>query len=390
MLNKFDKYLSSAEAELLYTPELARLVYSSQKSHALFQPLLNERKVLHYVLRGNRAEVSALLAQDTNLLFKKTRATNLSGLNFHIIPGDYMLWALDNVQFNSMLSCLPQTERGIQISAQLRAQYNDPAHQLLLHAVRGEHDAVRALLTQDISLLSKKSSVIDLSGRVFEDISAWEYALWALDFHMWNTMRKCVPENAQGDELLKQLGEQYKTLQTKGVTYRLNGTLITESHFNFQQTIIKELQTQLNLQKALGKKYWNAIDKQWREGVGGAQKLLPMHVVNEYCAVRRPFHPIPDFTTYPGSSNQFLNWLAAREENWFRVDSRLGCDFGVFKGPNAFCGSGEDVVRKRSLHYAALDSAAMMALCKVRTNDFTNLATLFEVAPDSQPLAFHV
>jgi hypothetical protein len=303
-----------------------------------------------------------------------------------------MLWALDEDQFDTMLSCLPQTKQGIQVAAQLRAQYNDPAHQLLLHAVRGEHDAVRALLTKDISLLSKKSSVIDLSGRVFEYISPFEYALWALDSHMWNTMLKCVPENEQGHQVLKQLGVHYKTLQIKKVTYRLNGTLITESHFNFQQTIIKELQTQMNLQNAPGNKNWDAINKQWREGVGGAQRLLPIHVVNEYCTENRPFTPIPDFTIYPGPAKQFYNCLTNQDANWFEGVSKLGIDFGIYKGAWAhWDGHCVDLRALPAVYGCALvDLDAVMALYKVRTNDFINLATLLGVTPDNQPLAFHV
>lgn len=393
MLNKFDKIPERAAAELLSTRELALLVNSSRKNRGLFQPLLKERELLHHVVRGDLTQVSALLAQSFQFLSTKTTVTSLPGKTFtRISAADYILWALDKDQFNAMLSCLPQTAQGIQVEAQLRAQYNDPAHQLLLHAVRGEHDAVRALLTQDISLLSKKSSVIDLSGRVFEGISPFEYALWALDSHMWNTMLKCVSENEQGDEVLKQLGVHYKTLQTEGVTYRLNGTLITESHFNFQQTIIKELQTQVDLQNAPGNKDWAAIDKQWREGVGGAQRLLPMHVVNEYCTENRPFTPIPDFTIYPGPSTQFYNWLTGQDENWFKAGSSCGIDFAIYKGGEVYVPGAAGVRRARGAGGAVArpDLDAMMALCKVRTNDFINLATLLGVAPDSQPLAFHV
>lgn len=262
---------------------------------------------------------------------------------------------------------------------------------LLYQVVRGKHEAVRALLKENIDLLYKRGSITDCSGRKFESISPFEYALWALDSHMWNTMLKCVLENAQGDEVLKQLAVQYKTLQTYRVTYILNETLITESHFNFQQTIIKELQIQVDAANASGDKDWGAIDKQWRKGVGGAQRLLPMHVVNEYCAAEWSFHPIPDFTTYPGSSEQFDNWVTDQEENWFDVDSRLGIDFGIVKdrppfgamgGASPFLGR----VFQSSHADACADLAAMLALCKVRTNDFTNLATLLGVAPDSQPL----
>jgi hypothetical protein len=122
--------------------------------------------------------------------------------------------------------------------------------------------------------------------------------------------------------------EKVETPQIKGVTYSLNGTLITEPHFNFKQTIIKELQAQVNAQNAPGNKNWDAMDKQWVEGVGGAQRLLPMHVVNEYCAPRA-FYPVPNFTIYSGSSRKFYNYMTWAHEDWFTRDSKLGIDFGI-------------------------------------------------------------
>jgi hypothetical protein len=81
---------------------------------------------------------------------------------------------------------------------------------LLHHVMRGEHDEVRALLTKNIELLCIRSKGIDCSGREFESISSFEYALWALDKHMWDTMLSCIPKNEKGDEVLSQLRSQYR------------------------------------------------------------------------------------------------------------------------------------------------------------------------------------
>ncbi len=122
--------------------------------------------------------------------------------------------------------------------------------QLLYHVVRGdEHEAVRALLKETIDLLYKKGSITDCSGRKFESISPFEYALWALDKHMWDLMLDCIPKNAKGNEVLAHLQSQYKAFkiqvkaseekveipQIKGATYWLNGIAITECHFNFNK-----------------------------------------------------------------------------------------------------------------------------------------------------------
>ena len=76
---------------------------------------------------------------------------------------------------------------------------------------------------------------------------------------------------------------------------------------------------------------WDAIEKHWREGVGGAQRLLPMHVVYEYCS-DVPFDPKPAFTKQPTLKKQFYNWINKLEENWFHSASELGFDFAICKG----------------------------------------------------------
>ncbi|HGC5939889.1 TPA: F-box protein [Legionella pneumophila] len=204
----------------------------------------------------------------------------------------------------------------------------------LHHVVRGEHDAVKEILKKDINLIFKKDQVTDCSGRTFHFISGFEYALWALDKHMWIMMLDCIPKNEDSKKVWAKLCSQYDHVETKGVTYKLNGAPITEKHFDFENTIIKELQTQVNSINAPGNKNWDAIDKQWREGVGSAQNLFPMHVVYEYCS-DEPFYPVPKFTSQPKSSKQFYNWITGKNENWFSIDSKLSVDFAIYKGPRA-------------------------------------------------------
>ncbi|HAT2067762.1 TPA: F-box protein [Legionella pneumophila] len=247
---------------------------------------------------------------------------------------------------------------------------------LLHHVTRGEHDVVKAMLKQDINLIFKRGFVMDCSGREFENVSPFEYALWALDKHMWTKMITCVPQNEEGKRIFEILIGQYNKVNTDGVTYRLNGKTITEKHFDFENTIIKELQTQVDLINAPEEKNWKAINKRWREGVGGAQKLLPMHIVDEYCS-DEPFYPVPKFTSQPKSSKQFYNWKTKRYENWFSVDSKLSVDFAIYKGwrrvPWRRAGR-----MLASLGIIAFDLDAMTALCKVRTNDFIDLKSQLE------------
>ena len=240
---------------------------------------------------------------------------------------------------------------------------------LLHHVTRGEHDVVNAMLKQDISLILKRGIVTDCSGREFESISGFEYALWALDKHMWAKMIACVPQNEEGKRIFELLIDQYNKVNTDGVTYRLNGKTITEKHFDFENTIIKELQTQVDSINALGVNS-GVIDKQWREGVGGAQKLLPMHIVDEYCS-NEPFYPVPEFTSQPKSSKQFYNWTTTnKDEDWFSV----GSEFAIYKGRV----SGARGCAEAPLGVGCADLDAMTALCKVRTLDLINLKSQLE------------
>ncbi|CZH05220.1 TPA: F-box protein [Legionella pneumophila] len=244
-------------------------------------------------------------------------------------------------------------------------------HKLLHHVTRGEHEAVKAMLEGDMSLIYKRGKVTDCSGRVFDNISAFEYALWALDKHMWTNMIASIPNNEEGRKVFAKLIAQYNKVNTDGVTYRLNGKTITEQHFDFENTLIKELQTQVNSLNAPGIQDWEAINKQWREGVGGAQKLLPMHVVYEYCS-SEPFYPVRKYTSQPKSLKKFYNSTTKKAEDWFNADSKLGSEFAVYRSANHWAS-----VMSSSLG-SPDDLVAVKTLYQVRTQDFIDLKSQLE------------
>jgi hypothetical protein len=249
-----------------------------------------------------------------------------------------------------------------------------------LHAVTcGEHKAVKEMLKKDTSLIFKRGSVTDCSGRSFDNISAFEYALWCLDKHMWTTMIGCIPHNEKRQFVFAKLLAQYNSVSRYGVTYKFNGAAITEQHFDFENTIFNTLQILLILLKTPGPKDWSALAKHWRENVGGAQKMLPMHVVDEYCS-NKSFADIPEFTDKPESSKQFYNWTTKSDEYWFKSDSKLGIDFAIYK-TNAIgydqgigcCGAWPNAV-----NLLELDLAALSALYKIRSEDFIILKSELE------------
>ncbi|MFA6303845.1 MAG: F-box protein [Legionella sp.] len=252
----------------------------------------------------------------------------------------------------------------------------------LYYVTHGEHDAVKAMLKKDVSLIFRRGRVTDCSGREFGNVSGFEYTLWSLDKYMWVAMIACIPSSKKGKKVFTQLIAQYNKVNTEGVSYRLKGKTITEQHFDFKNTIIKELQTQVDSLSNRGDKTPNEFEKQWREGVGGAQYLLPIPVVDEYCS-DESFFPVPKFNTQPKSSRQFYNWITQKNENWISQSSKLSVDFAIYKGGGGWAGDGCVELRTSAVECGALrpserDLNAMTALCEVRTNDFIILKSQLE------------
>ena len=87
-----------------------------------------------------------------------------------------------------------------------------------------------------------RGNVEDYSGRKFTNISAFQYALWAMDWNMWQSMLDALPQAVndgypyhEAEEIRKTLIAQYKEVQEKGLSYLLNGVLHEpEHHFDFQ------------------------------------------------------------------------------------------------------------------------------------------------------------
>ena len=258
----------------------------------------------------------------------------------------------------------------------------------LHYATRGRYDIVKAMLTDNIKLIVAQGIVTDCSGRTFENISAFEYTLWAKDKPMWTVMLDCISQSEETSKVIAKLISQYKNVKENGVTYCLKGKQVTECHCDFENTIIKELETQVGFLNE-DEVNWGAADKQWVNGVGGAQNLCPMHVVYEYCSTR-PFYPLPDFTKPFASmpTQQFYNWEISKNENWFAGGSKLGVDFAIVKG-TALCLA--VVCRPGRLgawcSRVLFDLAAVKALCEVRTKDFINLESQLEALAivDNQP-----
>lgn len=265
---------------------------------------------------------------------------------------------------------------------------------LLVAVAHGKHNEVEQLLATDISLLFQRGNVTDCSSRTFKNISPFEYALWALDKHMWSKMLACIPRNEEGMRVFAKLLEQYNKVSTTGITYTLNDKTITEKHFDFENTIIKELKAYISMIDTLKGRVANIytdataadmlpIEEYWSTNIRAAQKLFPIHLVYEYCSIK-PFELEPKFIDQPESSTSIFNTQTKKTESWFSTDSEetswcddKGAPLAIIKSlmvqrrdssNGAFAGC--DVF---TAYWSKQDLSFIQTLYTIRTKDFIEL-----------------
>lgn len=240
--------------------------------------------------------------------------------------------------------------------------------------VCGAQEKAKQMLQLFPSLLTKKGTVTDLSGRQFNDISAFKYILWALDAHMAKMMLNCIPKTKFGQEIRSSLFAQYREHKETGVTYTINDQEITENHFSLLPLI-----ESINYYYQCNKMDPEESNTYWCN-IGNLQFELPTHFAQHYCEKLVPFYPIPDF----GKDNfdrqlTIFNFIENRETHWFDKDSEYAClgkDFCIIRGNRrewraiGLPSTINHAFYKKALHQDAL---ALTELYKIRMEDYHNL-----------------
>jgi len=224
---------------------------------------------------------------------------------------------------------------------------------LLKWVVEGEQEQAEALIEKNPQLLLASGQVTDLSGRTFKNITAFQYALWAMDYHIWTMIKNNLP--------LEEQVKQFNALESKGTEHGKQYDI---------KPLTEALQTYVD--NAAGWNYDQRAEDQWCKKVGGAQRLVPAHVANEYARPDRAFEPCPsewesklprtrEMEVYDGSK-----WVKG---SWFVAPSAqisLGSNFAFlrynFRGRAVACGGVEG-----SADGAAADLKALHSLWKART-----------------------
>jgi ankyrin repeat protein len=217
------------------------------------------------------------------------------------------------------------------------------AQTFLKHIVSGQSGEAEAMLKQNVGLALVAGTVTDLSQRKFKRITGFQYAVWALDWQMWKMLLKYLPKEAAQ--------EQVRGCET-GPWIAMHdvhaGGLI--------QGLINALQKSIDVCDLWS---FEQCAQRWVQHVGGAQLLLPVHVLQEYCQSNRPFAPCPNFSTDYELERELPAWL----DNALETQSDPGKTWGMYRGGDRTAGA---VICLRVRSPLCQDQSALVELLRTR------------------------
>jgi hypothetical protein len=204
-----------------------------------------------------------------------------------------------------------------------------PEFELLQLVAYGQRHAANQLLIANPTLLLQPAEVTDYSGRLFKNITPYEYAYWAKDTHACRMLEAHMDAQSKADML-----KCCEAMEANGIDYVQNGQIIKNSkHFDFTPFINALQHYTQGYDIWLDTGNWKAIEAAWMK-VGLAQRDVPVHVAHEYCRIDRSFHPRPNFDEeYLPENLTIYNYRTEHEERWFPLvttdSSGLGINYGI-------------------------------------------------------------
>lgn len=212
--------------------------------------------------------------------------------------------------------------QGEQVNSQMKAlSISDQINKLLHHVTRSEIVQVEKILKENPGLALEKGTITDLSDRTFEHITPFQYAIWALDWHMWSMLK----------EHLDKLDSKEARLQLK--EWEEKETFQHGKHFNIQKLFAAYDKYLKNFDGWLKDKNWSALENCWIK-VGAVQRLLPAHILVEYTTPDRPLSDLQeaDFekNKAPKQHEQFgLEWIFTQQYH----GGGIGEEWALWRGP---------------------------------------------------------
>ena len=244
------------------------------------------------------------------------------------------------------------------ISPRIKCQLEN----LLKHVAFGNQSEAEIMISQNPRLALLPADVTDCAGRSFKQITVLQYALWALDWHMWVMILKYIS--------ISDTKEQINALNQESWVNQ-HGTQVT-----WQNLIDALQQYTANYDSWEHEKLTDLLIKQ----IGSTQLLLPAHVINEYICPQRTFVPCPDY-----KSTNFLRTKI--DDNWKTIVGgyQLGKHFAWIRG-NKNITAVSDVVK---LEEITADLYAIVELFKIRQEQFKQFLLDLDLAVTVQKLAIN-
>jgi hypothetical protein len=161
-------------------------------------------------------------------------------------------------------------------------------------------EKVAILLKMRPELTAVKCVYLDGVGRVFSEISPFQFALWSLDIRsMCHTMLDCLPQNQYGDQLRLKLLDQAESTR-KGLPYAINGrTHLDEPHFNLFP-LLNSLQAYLDINDS----HFQELTEHWCTVVGKEQLSLPVVIRHFICSYRENGRSLAFWESMPDSEEE--------------------------------------------------------------------------------------
>lgn len=223
------------------------------------------------------------------------------------LPGPDYIRILPEEMVKEVKYRLPdQTQKALTQFALVNKQFykSSQADRLLLKLFQcieeRNKEKVAILLKMRPELTAVKCVYTDGIGRVFSEISPFQFALWSLDIRsMCKTMLDCLPQNQYGDELRQKLLEQAESAK-KGLPYVFNGrNHLGESHFNLSP-LLNSLQTYL----AINDSHFQELAEHWCTVVGKEQLILPVVIRQFICGYRENGRSLTFWEGLPDSEEE--------------------------------------------------------------------------------------
>lgn len=229
----------------------------------------------------------------------------------------------------------------------------------------GKQDIAELILKANQDLANRKGNLTDCSGRTWKNITAYQYAILALDYHMWNMIKKYLKQ----EDAFKQIEE----ITEKAILNENEGWIINSNNFDWPAISWFPLINALQIYVANFNKWsYEQLVEHWLQLVGGAQLILPSHIINEYSHPTRSFFPCPKWEDHSNEvalpRTGVLYWRSSQNEEGKYI---LGNDFAWVRASFDTCTKIQREGKNMALifNYAISDNIALRKLMRARITD---------------------